>query len=292
MLPASRTPRRLASVMRPSAPTPIQHPHVAERREGRHDLLDRRRRRDRGGQVVVDEQRRRRDQRRHPPEVRLRHRVRTAARRVGDAHLAIAEGHDREQAGDRDRHRQRPLQRGEGGPAQDEGEDDLLGRVGRRADRVGAEDGQRLGLGQPLAELLLLVERTPEQDRPDPGDRPCPGRGRDAGRLLGGERAAARVPEVRRVRSIDPDASVARFAPLERTTTADHARPPIPIPAVIRRPPGAPPTGRGDRPHGSPPGPGQRRTRPGATSRGRARGRAPGRPPAGRRLAAVRRCPG
>ena len=41
--------------------------------------------------------------------------------------------------------------------AEDEREDDLLGRVGRRADGVRAEDRERLRLRQPLAELLVLV---------------------------------------------------------------------------------------------------------------------------------------
>ena len=47
--------------------------------------------------------------------------------------------------------------------AEDQDAQDLLGRVGRRADRVRAEDRQRLLLGQALAELLLARERPAEE---------------------------------------------------------------------------------------------------------------------------------
>ena len=222
MLPASRRPRRLARVIRPERADPDEHAHVGQGRERGHDLLDGGRRRHGRGQVVVDEQGRGRDERGHAPEVRLGDRVRAAPVRIGDAYLSIAEGHDHQQAGDGDRDGHRELQGGQGGPTEDEGEDDLLGRVRARGDGVRAEDGQRLGLGQAFAELLVLVERAAQEHAADLGQGSAAGRGRDAGRFLGRQRALARVPEVRRVGAFDADPPVARLAALERPTAADH----------------------------------------------------------------------
>ena len=153
-------------------------------------------------------------------------------------------------------------------------------------DRVRAEDRQRLRLGQAFAGLLLLMERSPEHDRADPGDEARAGRGRDAGRLLGGELALARVAEERRVGPLDADPLVAGFAALQRPPAADHDR------SVMRRSPDVPRAAPADRRRGCPPGRSRCRTRRGARSRVRPRGRAPGRPPAGRHRAADRRCPG
>ena len=49
-------------------------------------------------------------------------------------------------------------------PAEQQDAQDLLGRVGRRADRIRAEDRERLGLAQALADLLLARQRPPEHD--------------------------------------------------------------------------------------------------------------------------------
>ncbi len=191
-----------------------------QRIQGRHgggDLLHGRRRGHGGRQRVVDQQRRGRHQGRESPQVGLRHGVRPTTGRVGHAHLAVAEGHHAEQ--DRDRHgdRQRIDERGAGDARQHEREDDLLGRVGRRADRVGAEDRERLPLGQPLADLLLAVERPADQQPLDLGAESTRPRGRSAGRGLGRQLAPSRVAEVRRVRTLDPDPLVARLAACDGT---------------------------------------------------------------------------
>ena len=144
MFPASRRPRRLPTVMRPIALTPMSTRSGASDRERRHDLLDGRRRRHGDRQVVVDEQRRGRDERRHAAEVRLRDGVRAAARRVGDAHLAIAEGDDASRQAMAIEIGTAKVSAASAAPAEQEGAQDLLGRVGGRGDGVRAEDGQGL----------------------------------------------------------------------------------------------------------------------------------------------------
>ena len=144
MLPASRRPRRLADGDEADRDDADQDPLVVQERERRDDLLDSGRRRDRHGHDVVDHQRRRGDQADRPTDVLPRDRVRAAARRVGDADLAVRDRHGDEQ--DRDRDADLDAERQGGGAAQDQDAQDLLGRVGRRADRVGAEDRQRLRL--------------------------------------------------------------------------------------------------------------------------------------------------
>ena len=76
--------------------------------------------------------------------------------------------HGQEQR-DRDGDLDREEQRARAGEHEDP--QDLLGRVGRRADRVRAEDRERLALGQPLADLLLGRQRAPEDDGADPGEQ-------------------------------------------------------------------------------------------------------------------------
>ena len=65
-----------------------------------------------------------------------------------------------------DRHGER--EGGQRDAGEDERADDLLGRVGARADGVRAEDGQRLGLGQALADLLARWQRAPDEDAAGP----------------------------------------------------------------------------------------------------------------------------
>ncbi|MEJ7696815.1 MAG: hypothetical protein WKF78_09435 [Candidatus Limnocylindrales bacterium] len=60
-------------------------------------------------------------------------------------------------------------------PAEQERAQDLLRGVGRRTDRVGTEDGQRLALGQALAEFLLGRQRSAKDDAADPGEQPLAG---------------------------------------------------------------------------------------------------------------------
>ena len=103
------------------------------------------------------------------------------------------------------------------GPGEDEDPQDLLGRVRRGADRVRAEDRERLDLGQPLADLLVDRQRPPEQDRADLRERPAGRRPRRGGGLAGNELALVGVAEERGMRSVDPDPAVAELA-------AAHAR--------------------------------------------------------------------
>ena len=168
MLPASRRPRRLPSVISPIATIAISTRTRVERGDRGRDLLHGRRRRHGDGQHVVDEQRRGGDQRRDPAEVRLGHRVRPAAGRIGDADLAVAEGDDPEQDRDRDADLDREAERRAADAREQEREDDLLGRVGGRRDRVRAEDRERLLLRQALADLLLVGERPSEEDVLEP----------------------------------------------------------------------------------------------------------------------------
>ena len=141
---------------------------------------------------------------------------RVGAAAVGECEtdLPVADRDHREQQRDRDR----DLDRGEQcrGPGEDQHPQDLLGCVGRRADRVRAEDRQRLLLGQALADLLVDGERPPEQQRASRAmPRPTWVRGRRRG-LLGDEVALARVPEVGGVGPLDANAPVAKLAALER----------------------------------------------------------------------------
>ena len=132
------------------------------------DLRDRRGDRDRDGEDVVDEEGAGSDQGWQPPEVLLGDCVGAAAVRVGDADLAIARRDHREQDGDGDGHLEAE---GEGGcSCHDEHPQDLLGRVGARADGVRAEDGQRLRLAEALPDLLGRGQWPTEQD--PPGRRP------------------------------------------------------------------------------------------------------------------------
>ena len=169
-------------MIRAIAATPSSTRRSRRAGNGRGDLLDRRRGRDRDRHHVVDQQRGRRDQRRLPAEVPLRDRVGAAAGRVGEADLAVAEG-DRDQQ-DRDRAADPDAERQGGDAAEDQDAEDLLGRVGRRADRVGAEDRQRLLLRQALPDLLLARERPAEEQRLRRASRPDPPR-------VGGTNAAS-----------------------------------------------------------------------------------------------------
>ena len=186
-------------------------PDVVDLGHDRLDLLDRRRGRHRHGHDVVDEQRGRGHQAEQLGQVLAGDDIRPAAARVGPADLAIGHRHDRQQDGDRDGHADRV---GEcAGPGHDQDLEDLLGRIGRRRDRVGAEDRQRLPLGKPLADLLLAGEGPAEDDAADPGEGPADRRLRSAGRLLGDHLTRAGVAEVGCVRSFDPDPAVSGFAP-------------------------------------------------------------------------------
>ena len=172
MLPASRRPRRFPTVIRPMAPTPMTARQSSRPGKGRCDLLHRRRRRHRDRQDVVDEQRRGRDERDRPADVPARDGVRAAAGRVGDADLAVADGATiASRRADRDADLQAVGERDHA--AEDQDTEDLLCGIRRGADRVGAEDGQRLLLGQPLAQLVLRGQRPADEQRPDGCRRTC-----------------------------------------------------------------------------------------------------------------------
>ena len=210
----------------------IDDPVVVRRRDDRLDLGDRRGRRHRDRHDVVDEQRRGGDEPEDRREVGPGHDVRAAAVRVGPADLPVRHRHDGQQDGDRDRHLDRQQHRRRA--AEDQDPQDLLGRVGRRRDRVRAEDGERLLLVEALVDLGLAGERTPEDDRRArrANARPVRVRGIEAASRAT-ELARPGVAEVRGVRSLDPDAPVAGLA------AGSGRRPPIiagPLDQSRRRP--------------------------------------------------------
>ena len=165
-------------------------PVVVDRRVDRLELLDRRGRRDRHRHDVVDEQGGRRDEAEQRGEVLARDRVRAAAVGIGPADLAVGQRDDRQQERDPERDLDRVGQR-TGRRGDDEDPQDLLGRVGRRRDRVRAEDRQRLDLGEALADLLLARQGTSEDDRLGPGRGPA--RAGSSGRRPPPWRRAGRV---------------------------------------------------------------------------------------------------
>ena len=150
-------------------------------------------------------------------------RIRATTGRVGDADLAVADRDDDEQAADEDADLESIGQRDDA--AEDQDAQDLFCRIGRRRDRVRAEDGKCLLLRQPFAELVFAGERSSEEEGPERGECLARGRRRDARRLLGGQLVLAGVAEVGSVRSFDPNPTIARLAALERSPTADHQAP-------------------------------------------------------------------
>ncbi len=200
-------------------------PEVVGGRDDRLDLGDRRCGRDRDRHHVVDQQGGCRDQPEDRRQVGLGHDVGAAAVRVGATDLPVRDRHDRQQDRDGDRDLERQDQRAGAGHQQHA--QDLLGRIGRRADRVRAEDGQGLGLGQPFADLLLGRQRAAEDHRAHPVDQPsarCQG---DVGRGLGDQRVGAHVPEIGGVGAFDPDAPVRRLATPQGPPPTDHMRTPL-----------------------------------------------------------------
>ena len=137
---------------------------VVERRD-RHDRGDAGRDRHRDGEDVVDEQRRACDERRVLAEVLAADDVAAAAARVGEDRLAVRRDDDREQDRDRDADRdERAEAEREARPADRDDEEDLLGRVRGRRDRVGREHRERDGLRDPLVFHLGRGQRSPDQD--------------------------------------------------------------------------------------------------------------------------------
>ena len=104
-------------------------------------------------QHVVDDQRRGGDQAGLGAQVRLGHGVRAAAVGKRRDHLAVGHHEHGEQDDDRAGDRQRVVQGG--GAGRDQDDEDGLGAVGDRGERVEGERGQPLDRGQPM--LLLMV---------------------------------------------------------------------------------------------------------------------------------------
>ena len=220
MLPDSRRPRRLAIVI-----SEIERKAISIRMSyapgpDRLDLGDGRGRRHGDGHDVVDQQRGGGDQPEDGRQVRARHDVRAAAARIGATDLPVRHRHDGQQDRDRDRDLDRQEHRARARQQQDA--QDLLGRVGRRADRIGAEDRERLGLAQALGDLLFRRQRPPEHDpahaREEPARR-CQG---DVGGRLGDERVRPHVPEERCVRTLDAHAPIRRLATPQGAPSSDH----------------------------------------------------------------------
>ena len=131
----------------------------------RDDRGDAGRDRHRDGEDVVDEQRRARDERRVLAEVLAADDVGAAAARVREDRLPVRRRDDREQERDRDRDRDklREPEREARRPDRDD-EEDLLGRVRGRRDRVGREDRERDRLGDALVFLLGRRQRPADEE--------------------------------------------------------------------------------------------------------------------------------
>ena len=133
-----------------------------ERWDRRGDRVD-----PRGGahghrQHVVDEERRAGDEARVPAQVLARHDVGPAALRVGEDRLPEGGHHDRDQDRDGERDRQgRAQSRGAGGH---QNQEDGLGGVRDRRQRVGGEDRQAGDAAQALVLVEAGRDRSPDQD--------------------------------------------------------------------------------------------------------------------------------
>ena len=155
---------------------PEHDPVVGEavERRDRDDGGDAGRDRHRDGEDVVDEQRRAGDERRVLAEVLAADDVAAAAARVGEDRLAVRERR-RSRAGARPRSRSGPACRGPSArlDAADRGdEEDLLGGVRGRRDRVGGEDRQRDRLRDALVLLLGRGERPADEQPLDDRQHP------------------------------------------------------------------------------------------------------------------------
>ena len=150
------------------------------------------------GQRVVDEQGHGRDLGHGEAEVLPGHHVGAAGLGVDLHHLEVREGDEQQHEDHRDGHRddQRVGRRPDG---DDQGDEHLLGGVGRRGDDVRGEDGQGGGLAQALRRLAVRGDGGPEEDVLQPvaqrlgevhaarrcGDRGSPAPGDDGRGQLG-----------------------------------------------------------------------------------------------------------
>ena len=153
---------------------PAAHPDRVRKecRERRREVLHTRGDRHRDRHHVVDQERGRRDERRVTAQVRLADGIGTAAVGVRVAGLPVAQRHEAQQADD---HEGDP-RRGQDhrGATEGEHEEDLLGRIGVRRDRVGAVDGQCETLRQQRLRHLVRAHRVAdEQPLRRPESRIC-----------------------------------------------------------------------------------------------------------------------
>ena len=179
-----------------------EHSFREELGDDRCDRRDRRRDRHRHGQRVVDQQGRTGHEPRGRTEVVAGDEVAARAVRIGPDRLPVAGGDDREDRADHDRERHREADRTDAGD--DEDPHHLLGRIGRRADVVAAEDRERLQLREPLVLLALGADRAADEDRADLAQRARPSRPIEHG-PLGGDQLALVTPLEELV--IRPDAT-------------------------------------------------------------------------------------
>ena len=196
-------------------------PDVVGRREDRLDLGDRRRGRDGDGHDVVDQQRRGGDQPEDRREVRPGDDVGPAAVRIGPTDLAVRHRDDRQQERDRDR---RPGSTGAARPRRRR-----AGPAGSpRSRRPTSEIASELKIASAFfferrsSDLLLVRQRPPEDDGPEPGEGATASRPRDGRRLARDQLARAGVAEVRGMRPFDANPPVARLSALERPPSPDH----------------------------------------------------------------------
>ena len=103
-------------------------------------------------QDVVDQQRRRRGQGGVDAEVVLGDEIGAAPLRVRRDRLAVGDDDHRQQRGDAQRHGKRVAERR--AAREDEHQQDFLGRIGHRRERVGGEHRQRRRLPEPLVSRL------------------------------------------------------------------------------------------------------------------------------------------
>ncbi len=116
----------------------------------------------RDGEHVVDEQRARDRHARPPAQVDGRDLVVAPAARVGVDVLAVRRDHGRHHQGDGDR--DLPGPRVGAGPREGQHDEDLVGGVGHRRERVAGEDRERDPLGQERLAQLGATELASQQD--------------------------------------------------------------------------------------------------------------------------------
>ena len=132
-----------------------------QRREGGDEREHARRDTDRDIEDVIHHQRARRDQAGDRAEILACDDVRPAAARIGRDRLAVGDRDEREQGenGERDRHDIAERRR----TAEDEDDEQCLGTVRDGGERVRGEDGERLGLRQPLVRRAGGRDRAADQ---------------------------------------------------------------------------------------------------------------------------------